>query len=216
MARRKRDATNLGVSLEDLSNTTDVSPIIEIINEETDVVEELEAKGLVSLGASLKDITAFRSYDLLASAEKKFYEKRMAQYLRDFELNKSSDIGIVHRVIMEEIYSERIYQQMLNNPAKDFSEQLTQCSVRYQKALETLGANRDKRLRNKEMHTFSIADLALEYAQKGKEVYEKEGTEKEVEEALLRQRKDEYFKEEVSHFLTDEEEEILNEPVHGG
>jgi hypothetical protein len=209
MARQRRDASKLALTLDDLSNTVDASPIIESINEVVDDLVEIESKGLLAQGASVNDARTFKSFELLSSAEKLFYQKRMQQYLRDFELNKSSDMGIIHRIIMEEVHSERIYVQMLNNPAKDFSEALTQCSVRYNKALESLGANRDKRLKNRETHTFSIADLALQYASGGKEEFEEKEEKWAAEELALRGKKDEYFSEEVSHMVNEEE---LDEP----
>ena len=101
---------------------------------------------------------------LLSATEKELYAKRWKHYYNEFTLNKSSDVGLVHRVIMEEIIAERLYKRILKTPEdKELSEELTSSHKRYQAALEALGASRDKRIRNRETKTVSIADIAKSY-----------------------------------------------------
>lgn len=162
---RKRPAKFLSeLSLDDVDN-------LEVVEEETKKPPDFESAMKTSELSDVVDTSSvqnFASESMLDEAEKAFYLSRRATYQEEFNLNRSSDLGIIHRIVMEEIITERLYRQMLENPQRDFSEQITESHARYTKALDSLGASRDKRIKNRETQSVSIADVSKSYYEGGR------------------------------------------------
>jgi hypothetical protein len=127
----------------------------------------------------------FFSMKLLTPKERDMYVKRRKQFLDEFVMNKSSDVGLIHRVIMEEIIGERLYKTMLADPSTDYSQALTMSQKRYSEALEALGASRDKRIKNREQATLSVADLAKSYYDDRKKLALEVKSKQDAEERIL-------------------------------
>jgi hypothetical protein len=193
--RRKRDASKIA-SLDDLEledglnidfEGDEDSPLESPIPNpnKTDMGLSKSSNALLANNEILADTMVFSSEALLNKKEREFYLKRRADYLEDFTLNKSSDIGLIHRVVMEEIIQERLYTSYINEPTKDLSEKISESLSRYRASQEALGTSRDKRIRNRETGAQSVADLAKAYFEDRKERIEKMKASREEEERAV-------------------------------
>lgn len=139
-------------------------------------------------------IYIFNSENDLSKAERSFYLKRRRKYLEEYSLNDSADMGLIHRIIMEEILGERIYTEMLANPGNAvLGQQLSESNKRYQTALDTLGASRDKRLRNRESGGVSVADLAKTYFDERKSAFTADKEKHAIEDAAVEDEQKKFF-----------------------
>jgi hypothetical protein len=189
LVRKKRDARNV-VSLSDLEpldgiNLDVVEDEKEVVLSEDKMVLSRNSRSLVSPTEFEGEEPVFFSETLLNDRERKLYLRRRADYLEDFTFNKSSDIGLIHRVVMEEIIIERLYASYINEPTKDLSEKMSESLNRYKAAQEALGASRDKRIKNRETGAFSVADLAKSFYEDKKERFERQAPQKSSEEDAL-------------------------------
>jgi hypothetical protein len=200
-----------------LTDLTPEEPVkIEVIPDETPAkpMRSFESTENTELTPAMKEVIAppgdacFASEHLLNESEREFYLRRRTTYIEEFNLNKSGDIGIIHRIIMEEIITERLYGEMLEHPGRDYSAQITESHARYMKALDSLGASRDKRIRNRETNTMSIADVSREFFETGKaEAWAEKKIVRDAEEKALAAEKD--------HSLALEYGTIESEVLHG-
>jgi hypothetical protein len=157
----------------------------------------------------------FSSESSLNETEKKFYLKRRRQYLEDFQINQSSDFTILHQVIMEEIIRERYYKETLENPSKDFSQQMNDATSRLQKSLQQLALGRDQRIKNRETGGVSIADLAKKYYEVKKPEMAETTLKRDQEDKLLAESQDHKLQAELGIIAQTYGEEFL-EAVLGG
>jgi hypothetical protein len=189
LVRKKRDASKV-ISLSDFEPDDGIN--LDFVEDEKNVSLSEDKMSLSRTSRSLIETAlvegeepVFFSETLLNDRERKLYLRRRADYLEDFTFNRSSDIGLIHRVVMEEIIIERLYASYINEPTKDLSEKMSESLNRYKAAQEALGASRDKRIKNRETGAFSVADLAKSYYEEKKERFERQAPQKSSEEESL-------------------------------
>lgn len=82
---------------------------------------------------------------LMTKDEIAFYEQRREKYLRDFDLNDSSDEALLMAVLMEEINWYRLVKRQAEKPTANLDKQLNDCMKRLRESLRALGMTRDQR-----------------------------------------------------------------------
>jgi hypothetical protein len=139
----------------------------------------LKRAGRAMVGDSTDDSDWLDLNLSLTPREKEFFDKRLAEYKEDFDLNLSSDMPIVEQVIIEEIVQKRAQVEALKaakgesvNPS--VSKILTETYGRLQKAQEVLGIAGKQRLDKKSYIEGSILDLHKIYIETVKDYPETE------------------------------------------
>lgn len=210
-----RQKTQKKVSLADLGE----SPNIEVVEsvEESGGSEE-PSDSISVLSEEYDDFSSaifFSSESLLEPAEREMYLRRRREYLNDFNINKSADISILHQVIMEEIMRERFYSQMLQNPNRDFSQQINDATTRLEKALKQLAAGRAERIKNRETGGVSIADAAKKYLHQTKPQSKKVKEKRDAEDTALEEHLHHKLNEEVGIIRATIGEDAIKEIAEG-
>lgn len=123
---------------------------------------------------------------LLTVEEKEFYVYRKQQYLKDFELNDSSDWKLLDSVLMEEIYERRVRALMLTGMNRDYDEILNNINKRRNDALKNLGITRADRIKNKDVLGKSIADVVKNFDKKRKTDMQQKQQKYDIEEEEIR------------------------------
>lgn len=95
--------------------------------------------------------------------ERELFYKRKEEYLKEFDLNSSSDYTLLNDILFYEILKLRLMKVKLIDPTVDVDKILLECTDRIQRNLEALGMLRKQRLTQKEQVTTSIADLIAQF-----------------------------------------------------
>lgn len=102
---------------------------------------------------------------ILNEDEQEYYFERQEAYLKDIDVNGSSDEIILHTAIMEEVILMRLYTKQAKNPSVDIERPLNDCTRRLRTALEDLGALRKQRLKQDDkVASLNIATIAQQFA----------------------------------------------------
>lgn len=96
---------------------------------------------------------------LLTKDEIEFYEERKSKYLKDFELNDSSDEALLRAVLMEEVIWYRLMKKRVEKPTLDLDRPINDCMKRLRESLKALGMTREQRQGFNVNIRASIADL---------------------------------------------------------
>lgn len=95
--------------------------------------------------------------------ERELFYRRKEEYLKEFDLNSSSDYTLLNDILFYEILKLRLMKVKLIDPTVDVDKILLECTDRIQRNLEALGMLRKQRLAQKEQVTTSIADLIAQF-----------------------------------------------------
>lgn len=96
-------------------------------------------------------------------SETDYYKIRKEQYLKDYNINSSSDMPILHEIIMSEIQLARYDDFLTSNPEKYTDELRTKIFENLCKAQKTLGISREQRIDFEGTSNDTLADLVKEY-----------------------------------------------------
>lgn len=96
---------------------------------------------------------------LLTEEEREFYEERKQKYIKDFELNESSDEALLRTVLMEEVIWYRLMKRKTEKPSLNLDKPLNDCMRRLREALKALGMTREQRQGFNVNIRASVADL---------------------------------------------------------
>lgn len=137
---------------------------------------------------------------LLTPEEIKIYQYRKEKYLKEFELNSSSDIFLLHDTLFHEILHLRLLKRKTQDPKVQLHDEIDECVSRIQKNLEALGMLRKQRLSQKEQAIASLADLVAQF-DKEKALHKLKAYEQEEQEEWIK-------KQERDKLLTDYESAV--------
>lgn len=96
----------------------------------------------------LKEIRAQEGghlYALMTPDEVSFYNERKEKYVKDFELNESSDEALLRSVLMEELTWYRLMKRQAEKPTASLDKPLNDCMKRLRESLKALGVTREQR-----------------------------------------------------------------------
>lgn len=103
--------------------------------------------------------------NILNEDEQEYYFVRQEAYLKDIDVNGSSDEIILHTALMEEVILMRLYKKQAENPSIDIERPLNDCTRRLRTALEDLGSLRKQRLKQDDkVASLNIATIAQQFA----------------------------------------------------
>lgn len=128
--------------------------------------------------------------ELLNEDERTFYERRKEEYIKDFDLNESSDVALLNMCLMEEVIYRRLMLYQAENPSKSIDKPLNECQKRLRESLKSLGMTREQRQGQKVSVTHSISDLAERVMHELEYDTEKLILMEEEEKELMRKKKD--------------------------
>lgn len=97
---------------------------------------------------------------LLSEDEVALYEERKEKYLKDFDLNESSDEALLRAVLLEEVIWYRLMKKKAEKPSLNLDRPLNDCMKRLRDAMKALGVTREQRQGVNVNIRASIADLA--------------------------------------------------------
>lgn len=149
--------------------------------------------------------------NILNEDEQEYYFMRQEAYLKDIDVNGSSDEIILHTALMEEVILMRLYKKQAENPSIDIERPLNDCTRRLRTALEDLGSLRKQRLKQDDkVASLNIATIAQQFA--------REMMQGSVEDELkkLREEEEKFLLEKKSSDINDryvinDEEEVIED-----
>lgn len=110
--------------------------------------------------------------DKLDKDDKRFLKQRWVYYNKEFEINTSSDYALLMEVLVDELEQKRIAEARITCDPTDhdtlstLSKTASECLVRLEKSLKSLGVTREQRKDELDDGAETIAELALQVDKK--------------------------------------------------